>query len=452
MPGIIHYLTIEKVAMHGYGLGFADGKAVFVPFTMPGDCVNVNVRIEKKDVIFGTVAEYIDASDLSQQPQCDAFGGDNACGGCDWLMAPYRTQVYWKTELIKQVFEPLKLQDRVMPCVPSPQPQHYRNKSFLPAGKSETGLYFGMYERYSHNVIPHKSCLLQPPVMDEILQQIVSFARTAKLEPYNETTQKGVLRHVGIRINKAQDEILLILVTKGSKFPFTKQFVQTLTTRFPQITGIIQNINRSVGNVILGDEDKLLYCSPCLNDILGGVKYRLHYKSFYQVNSATAEKMYSHIKKSLKASDTVLDAFCGAGTIGLYVCGSVKAVHGVEEVPEAIADAEYNRQLNGFSNAEFHLGLVEEVLPELMRKHAFTAVVLDPPRKGVDTASLMAVASAKIPTVIYASCNAMTLARDLKTLLQSGYQVEDITPFDMFPQTWHIETVARLSLPEENRV
>jgi 23S rRNA (uracil1939-C5)-methyltransferase len=416
---------------------------------MPGDCVDVKIRLEKKDVIFATVLEYLDSSDISILPGCDAFGGEHACGGCDWLMVPYNTQVYWKTELMKQVFEPLQLQDKVCNTVASPQSQHYRNKSFLPAGENSDWLYFGMYERYSHNVVPHKRCLLQPAVMDEILDEIVSFGDKVRLEAYNETTHSGNLRHVGIRINQTQDEILVILVTKGSKFPFTGQLVRTLTAGFPQITGIIQNINRSIGNVILGDEEKLLYGTPYINDELNGIRFRLHYKSFYQINSATTLLMYKHIKDSLKATDTVLDAFCGVGTIGLFVADQIKAVHGIEEVPEAIADAEFNQELNNIKNSAFHLGKVEEVLPRLMLRYPFTTVILDPPRKGVDTPSLLTIAKEKIPQIIYVSCNPMTLARDVRVLLDNGYKVDSITPFDMFPQTWHIEAVARLSFVQE---
>lgn len=264
MSKIIPYLQIEKIAMHGYGLGFAEGKAVFVPFTMPGDCVDVKVLLEKKDVIFGTVAEYVETSEASILPACDAFGGETACGGCDWLMAPYKTQLEWKTELVRQTFEPLRLKTKVRKCVASPKPQNYRNKSFMPAGQDSDGLYFGMYERYSHNVVPHKRCLLQPAVMDEILDEIVDFAHKVKLEPYDEVTHKGILRHIGIRINQKQDEILLILVTKGSKFPFTGQFIRSMIERFPQIVGIIQNINRSVGNVILGMKKNCCMAVPIL--------------------------------------------------------------------------------------------------------------------------------------------------------------------------------------------
>jgi 23S rRNA (uracil1939-C5)-methyltransferase len=282
--------------------------------------------------------------------------------------------------------------------------------------------------------------------MDEILEEIVSFSQNVKLEPYDENSHKGILRHVGIRINQKQDEILLILVTKGSKFPFTKQFIRSMTNRFPQITGIVQNINRSIGNVILGNEDKLLYGSPYLTDELGGVKFRLHYKSFYQINSSTTIKMYDYLKDSLRANDTVLDAFCGVGTIGLLVADKAKQVHGVEEIPEAVTDAEYNLRLNKIDNAVFHAGKVEDVLPGLMQQNEFSAVILDPPRKGIEAATLLAISMAKIPLILYVSCNPMTLVRDVKLLLEKGYKVEEITPFDMFPQTWHIETVVKLTL------
>ncbi len=447
MSRIIPFLNIEKIAMHGYGLGFAEGKAVFVPFTMPGDCVDVKVLLEKKDVIFGSVAEYVDASEESVLPACDAFGGDNACGGCDWLMAPYKLQLEWKTELIKQVFEPLKLSRKVRNTIASPHPQHYRNKSFLPAGNGPEGLYFGMFERYSHHVVPHKSCLLQPEVMDVILDEIKAFAHKVKLEPYNEVTGKGILRHVGIRSNQAGDEILVILVTKGSKFPFTNQLIRTLTSRFPQIKGIVQNINRSAGNVILGDEDKQLFGVAFLNDRLGGIQFRVHYKSFFQVNHGTAEKLYQHVRNLLQPQDVVLDAYCGIGSIGLCIADKVTELHGVEEVAEAFKDAEANRDSNHLTNAYFHLGRVEDLLPDLMKQYSFSAVVLDPPRKGAEASVLQAIAEHKIPQVIYVSCHPMTLERDIRQLMAMGYEVQSIQPFDMFPQTWHIETAVQLFLP-----
>lgn len=446
MTKIIPFLQIEKIAMHGYGLGFADGKAVFVPFTMPGDCVDVKVLLEKKDVIFGTVAEYVETADESILPACDAFGGERACGGCDWLMAPYKTQLEWKTELVRQTLAPLKLKSKVSKCVPSPKEQFYRNKSFLPAGKGSGGPYFGMYARYSHDVIPHRKCFLQPPVMDEILSEITAFAHKVKLEPYDEASHQGTLRHAGIRINQKQDEILLVLVTKGSKFPFTNQFVRVLTERFPQITGIVQNINRKIGNVILGDEEKLLFGSPYLNDEIGGVRFRLHYKSFFQINHGTTEKLYAHLGTYLSPDDTVLDSYCGIGSIGLCLADKVRQVIGIEEVPEAIADAEHNKKLNRMSNISFQTGKVEDLLPVLVRQHKFSAVVVDPPRKGVDEVSLAALAEQKIPLILYVSCNPMTLARDVRILVDKGYKVDAITPFDMFPQTWHIETTVKLSL------
>ncbi len=446
MGRIISFLSIEKMALHGYGLGYAEGKAVLVPFTMPGDCVDALVRVEKKDVIFAQPAEYHKVDEAGLIPGCEAFGGENACGGCDWLMAPYELQLEWKTHLTREVFQPLKLSRKVRKMVPSPLPRHYRNKSFLPAGRDEDGLCFGMYERYSHNVILHKRCLLQPPVMDEILNAITGFARQVKLEAYDETDHTGTLRHAGIRVSRKGDGILVILVTRGAKLPFTRQLVRVLTERFPAIRGIIQNINRSPGNVILGDGEKVLFGQPWLEDKLGGISLRVHYKSFFQVNSPVAELINAQLRKYLQPEDTVLDAYCGIGSIGLSLASSVRMMVGIEEVPEAVADAEHNRDLNGITNAAFHTGKVEQALPSLLKKCKFTAIVLDPPRKGVETNALLAIAQAKIHLILYVSCNLMTLARDVKTLCENGYKADAITPFDMFPQTWHSETVVKLSL------
>jgi 23S rRNA (uracil1939-C5)-methyltransferase len=470
MENIIHYLSIEKVAMHGYGIGYHEGKTVFVPFTMPGDCVNVQIRIEKSKVIFGTVLEYIDASELGIIPACDAFGGEHPCGGCDWLMAPYRTQVYWKTELIKEVFGQLGCAELVGKTVGSPQTQFYRNKSFLPVGMvSETPdrmqgdeyppaqqmdiyaakqkqISFGMFERYSHSVIPHRQCLLQPPVMDAILNEIMAFAHTVKLEAYDEASHNGVLRHVGIRTNQAGDEIVIILVTRTARFPFTNQLVRNLTTSFPAIVGIIQNINRNVGNVIMGTEDKLLYGTAYLHESIGQTRYRIHYQSFFQINAGTTALLYKHLLSCLSPEDCVLDAYCGIGSIGLFIAPAVKHVVGIEEFAPAIADAEYNQHLNGISNAVFQIGKVEDILPAMMEQHSFTTVILDPPRKGVERSALEALVKHQIPQIIYVSCNPMTVARDIRILLENGYTVCDIQPFDMFPQTWHIETVVRLQL------
>jgi len=443
---IIHSLRIEKIALHGYGIGFSDGKAVFVPYTMQGDIINAEIRHDKKNVCFGHVIDYVKTSAARVDTKCDAFGPKRACGGCDWLMAPYEMQLKWKSELINETFTTLKLGNKITAIVPSPQPQCYRNKSFLPAGTSAQGLCFGIFERYSHKVVPHQKCLLQPPVMDEIMQEIVAFAKQVKLEPYDEYNHSGILRHVGIRINSSQDEILLILVTKGSKFPFTQQFIRTMATRFPQIIGIVQNINRSFGNVILGNEDKLLWGSPYLNETLGDVHYRLHYRSFFQINAGTTEKLYAHLKAGLQADDVVLDAFCGIGSIGLFVAGVVKQVIGIEEIAEAIADAEYNKTLNKCENISFQLGKVEAELPQLMNRHKFTTAILDPPRKGVEASVLLSLAEHKIKRIIYVSCNPMTLVRDIRLLIEQGYKVDEVTPYDMFPQTWHIETVVSLSL------
>ena len=445
MNKLIPSLKIKKIAMHGYGIGYAENKAILVPYTLPGDVVDVQLQVEKKDVAFATLVQFRTLSEDRIAVKCEAFDGENACGGCDWLMVPYYLQLQWKSDLVKGQFAPLQLQSKVTAAIASPSSFHYRNKSFLPAAVSASGIYFGMYERYSHRVIPHTNCLLHPKLFDDIFNEIAAFADKVKLPVYNETNGKGILRHAGIRINQAQEQVLVVLVTKSSKFPFTQQLVRQLTQRFPQITGIVQNINRSSGNVILGHEEKILYGSPYLYDELDGVKFRVHYKSFFQVNSPLAQLLYGYLKAQLQPTDIVLDAFCGNGSIGLYVADKVKQVIGIETDEAAVADAEFNRELNQKENVSFRQGTVEELLPSLIKERKFSTVIFDPPRKGVDEVVLQAVVQKEIPLILYVSCNPMTLVRDVSFLLKHGYKAENITPFDMFPQTWHIETVVKLT-------
>jgi 23S rRNA (uracil1939-C5)-methyltransferase len=218
-----------------------------------------------------------------------------------------------------------------------------------------------------------------------------------------------------------------------------------LTETFPQIRGIIQNINRSPGNVILGSEDKLLYGSYYLQETLGKISFRIHYQSFFQINTGTTERLYRHLAAFLSPDQIVLDAYCGIGSIGLFIANSVKQVIGIEEIASAITDAEFNREQNGITNAIFHTGKVEDLLPELIQKHSFDTIILDPPRKGVESSALAAISQYKIPQILYVSCNPMTMARDIKLLSEKSYQIQSIQPFDMFPQTWHIETVVQLT-------
>jgi len=453
---LLNELQIDKFALGGYGIGHARGKTVFVPYTAIGDIVEARIVSERRDVIFARVLRYLSRGEEVSDPGCEAFGEPANCGGCDWLMLPYQKQLQHKTLLLRELMRHQMPQELIQPMLAAPASDHYRSKTFLPVGRDAAGLISGIFERWSHTIVPHQSCRIHPPVFDTLARRCTEQCDKAGVSAYDEEKHSGTLRHIGIRASWDGSALMLILVTRSAKLPFSNLLVKQLTTEFPTLCSIVQNINRERGNVILGNEEKLLYGTPWLTDKLGGLSFRLHYKSFWQANPAVAELIIDRIRALLRTEDKVLDAYSGCGAIGLCVAGQVKEVVCVEECPEAVADGEFNTQLNGISNAGFICAPAGSALPALLEGSGvpgggrFDALILDPPRKGVESAALQAVINARIPLLLYLSCSPMTLARDLRLLCEGGsYRVELIQPFDMFPHTWHIETLAVLRAEQE---
>jgi 23S rRNA (uracil1939-C5)-methyltransferase len=445
-------LTIEKIALGGSGLGFAEGKAIFVPYTAPGDEIEAVLVSERKDMAYARVAKYLKRGVGVEPTPCGSFAADPPCGGCDWLELDYPTQLKYKSELIRDLLQPLVPGLEIPGTLASPDNRHYRNKSFMPVGSGANGLKYGIFARWSHQIVSHESCELHPPIFDTIAARCLEiFARTG-VHPYNEASHTGTLRHIGFRCSRDRSRILLILVTRSGKLPFTQLLVKQLTDEFPALSGIVQNINRERGNVILGPEEKILYGEPWLQDRLGELAFRVHYRSFWQVNTGTLELIISHLKRQLDPDDIVYDAFSGIGALGLSLSGSVKQVLCIEEVPAAVADGEANINLNGIANAGFVCARTEDALPALLDQPGNgvstpDAIILDPPRGGVQASVLHTLINSRIPRIFYLSCSPMTLKRDLKILLESGsYRITHIQPFDMFPHTWHIETLVGLEL------
>ncbi|PKN77891.1 MAG: 23S rRNA (uracil(1939)-C(5))-methyltransferase RlmD [Candidatus Cloacimonetes bacterium HGW-Cloacimonetes-1] len=444
MNSVIKNLLIDRVGTNGYGIGFAEGKTIFVPFTMIGDRVDVELTHIKSDIAFGHVSHYCSRAEGYRIPDCEAFGNLSRCGGCDWLMTDYTTQLRNKDTIIRGIFEPLTDSDKILPTIAAPAQYHYRNKAFMPVSVTDNDLCYGIYERFSHKVVSHQDCKIQNAVFDPISRKILDICRNAGIKAYNEITDKGTLRHIGVRVSAMDSSILVILVTKAARLPFSNLLVKELTEAFPNIVGIVQNIQRMPGNVIIGDEDKVLWGLPYLVDSIGTTMYRIHYRSFFQINHGITELLYAYLRKQLKPNAGVIDAYCGIGTIGLYLGDVAGSVLGIEEVPEAIADAEYNAELNQIHNCSFICGKVDQVLQDQTLISGIDSIILDPPRKGIEASTIDFISAAGIPQVVYVSCNPMTLARDLKLFLQAGYELDELQPFDMFPQTWHVETVAVL--------
>ncbi len=408
---------------------------------------------QKKAIAFAKVQKYITRGPGTIEPPCPSFGPPLFCGGCDWLDLSYETQLKYKTELVKEQIQSLNSRIDIPDTIASPITQHYRNKAFMPVGKGEKSLEYGIYERWSHKIVPHKSCILHPPEFDLIAHRCLELMDNAKVQPYDETTHTGTLRHIGFRCSQDRKQILLILVTRSAKLPFSNLLVKKLCSEFPQISGIVQNINREKGNVILGDEEKILYGNPWIMEKINNLKFRIHYKSFWQVNSDVLQMIIKHIKDKVQPEDTVLDTFSGIGVLGLSLAQKVKEVVCIEELADAVEDGKFNCQLNHISNVVFHFGKTEDKLPEILNHqdkynpHIPELIILDPPRTGVSKSVLEEIINAKLSHILYLSCSPVTLRRDLNILLESGlYEIISIQPFDMFPQTWHIETLVELKV------
>ena len=284
-------LKIEKMALEGHGIGFNENKAVFVPYTAVGDEIEAALTRERKDMAFARAVQFFERGEGVVEAPCKVFGIEKPCGGCDWLHLDYATQLKYKTCLIRELFNSLAPELVVPDTVPSPVTRHYRNKAFMPVGEVEGKLIHGIYARWSHHIVPHEDCHLHPPVFDAIALRALEIMSRAGVKAYDEHTHSGTLRHIGFRVSEDHSRVILVLVTRSGKLPFSKLLVKQITEEFPALAGVVQNINRDRGNVILGTEEKLLWGEPWLLEEIAGLRFRVSYNSFWQVNTGILEKV-----------------------------------------------------------------------------------------------------------------------------------------------------------------
>ncbi|HPY95832.1 MAG TPA: 23S rRNA (uracil(1939)-C(5))-methyltransferase RlmD [Candidatus Cloacimonadota bacterium] len=436
-------LKVEKCIHQGYGIAYAENTTVFIENALPNDIVDVEVLYFKKKNAFAQITNIIEPSPLRKDIKCSI---SDRCGGCNWVNIDYQQQLELKDLIIKDIYKSLDGTACIHPIKPSPQVYHYRNKSFLPLSMINGVPVYGMFERGSHNVEPQRECLLHPLLFNMIADEIIDYVKDTNLKIYEEDSHSGNLRHIGIRTNHDTSEVLLILVTKTRKLPFSKLLVKRITDKFPMVVGIIQNIQPDKSNVILGEEEKVLYGRAYLNEIIDDLKLQVHYKAFYQVNHQQAFTIYQHILNLTGVNKTIIDAYSGTGTIGLILAKRHNKVICIESNSEAIINAEYNAKYNNINNIEFVQGGVEAVLPKVVKDNKIDLIVFDPPRKGIDKKTIELMAALKIPEIIYMSCNPSTQVRDLNLFISKGYYIDVIHPYDMFPHTWHIESLCHLRL------
>lgn len=432
---IINKLKIEKLVYKGLGLGFHNSNPVFVSYAVPNDVVDVKVISRRRKVTFGKIEKIIEPSVARLKPDCDVFGN---CGGCDWLNISYNKQLVYKQAIIEEIFSQIEIGQ--INKINSTGPEPYRNKSFFPVAKQNGKPVAGMFASRSHDVIPHKNCKLQPAFIDEITRSILSYAEASKMKIYNEKEHAGNLRHIGVRYSAQTNEVIVILVTKTRKLPFSNQLVRVLLKDFPNIVGIIQNINKHKTNVILGSEEKVIYGRNFLNEQLGNIRYKLNYRSFFQVNAKQALEMYSFVKNNIVENSRIVDAYCGVGSIGLFLADKTAVVIGIENNVDAVKNAEENAAVNELENCKFIAGNVDSELTKIIRSKNIDTIIFDPPRKGLEQ-KIIEDLNDNIKKIIYISCDPMTQVRDVKLMINKGFKPILMQPFDMFPHTYHIENV-----------
>lgn len=441
-----HQIEITDLSSTGEGIGKIGDFVIFTEGTLPGDLWEIRIIKLKKTYGYGKAITLISPSPLRVEPSCSAFG---KCGGCNLQNCSYQGQLYLKRKKVADALSRIGRIENITVEEPIGIPNllHYRNKAQYPVGCKDGHVEIGFYARRSHRIIPIDHCMIHRPINEKILNVIKGFMEQNKIKPYDELSHTGLVRHILIREGFSTGEIMVCIVINGHTLPHADQ----LNTALQVVDGIVTvviNKNTKKTNAILGREVETISGSGYIIDMIGDLRFQISALSFYQVNPVQTKALYDTVLQfcSFDGSETVVDLYCGIGTITLYLARHVKKAIGIEAVTMAVEDARQNASLNHIQNVDFFAGQAEILMPTLYEEHNIKAdvIVIDPPRKGCDKAllqTLIQMASAKI---IYVSCDPGTLARDLRTLTDGGYQVERVQPVDMFGMSFHVECVVEL--------
>ncbi|WP_281203142.1 23S rRNA (uracil(1939)-C(5))-methyltransferase RlmD [Cytobacillus kochii] len=441
-------VTFEDLTHEGAGVAKFDGYPLFVPNALPGEKAQIKVLKTSKGYGFGKLIETYEESPYRVTAPCPIY---KECGGCQLQHLSYEGQLLAKQKQVRDVLTRIgKLENvTVHPTLGMSDPWRYRNKSQVPIGEHEGGLIGGFYQQRSHQIIDMKTCLIQQEKNDEVIQKVKDICNKNGVRAYDEQRHKGDLRHIMARYGLVTGDVMIVLVTKAKDLPNRKKIIADITENIAGVKSIVQNVNPKKTNVIMGDETRVLWGQEVIYDYIGDVRFAISARSFYQVNPEQTKVLYDKALEyaALTGKEEVIDAYCGIGTISLFLAQKAKSVFGVEIVPEAIEDAKRNAELNNITNANFAVGKAEEVIPAWYEKgHKADVLVVDPPRKGCDEALLQTIIDMKPKKVVYVSCNPGTLARDLRVLEDGGYRTVEVQPVDMFPQTSHVEVVSQMIL------
>ena len=440
--GSVYTAVIDGYSSEGLGIARVNGAVVFVPHAVRGEEIDLRITKVMKTSCAGEIVKIHNPSPERMEPECPYAG---KCGGCAYRHLTYPEELWAKRQRVQDALTRIGgLELTVEEILGAKNPEHYRNKSQYPVGADGS---IGFFQARPHKVVPIRRCLIQTEAADRTAQAVGEWMRRYKISAYDETTGKGLVRHVCVRVNR-KGESLCCVVVNGNKVPREPELAAYVTAAVPHTVGVLLNSNTRRGNVVLGDKYRTLFGRNYLMDTLCGLEFKLSMPSFYQVNRDQAEVLYGKALEfaGLTGNETVLDLYCGIGTITLCLAKAAKRVIGAEIVPPAIRDAKENALRNHIENAEFFCGDAADIAAKLESDGLRPDVVtVDPPRKGLAPEVIASVAAMGPEKVVYVSCDPATLGRDVKIFREFGYEAKRAAAVDMFPGTAHVETVVLLS-------
>ena len=440
----IYEATIVDYTSEGQGIAKIDGCAVFIPNAIAGEVCRVRIEKAQKTWATGKIVEILEKSPHRLQRECPI---SSSCGGCDFWHMDYEEESRLKAERVRSCLNRLGSENlETMPILSAPTCYGYRNKAQYPVAAKQNRAYAGFFRAGTHQVVENQRCLILPEETDTVKAAVMDYVNQHRVTVYNEETRKGLLRHIYVRRGAVSGQVLVCLVANGRKLPHIPELLDRLK-KIPGFTTLVLSINTKAGNAVLGDEFITLYGPGYIEDTLCGLTFRLSPRSFYQVNHHQAQRLYEAAiaQAGITKEDTVLDLYCGVGTITLCMAKAAGKVIGVEAIPQAVEDAKDNAKRNGIENAEFFCGDAGQAALDLEAKGIKAdVVVVDPPRKGLNADTIEALHRFSPRRIVYVSCDPATLARDVALLKERGYQLQNAMACDLFPRCSHVESIVTL--------
>lgn len=443
----MYTVKIDSIGSMGEGICKIDGFTVFVQNAVLEDIAQIKIVKVKKNYGYGKLIKILNPSPHRVDVLCEKYG---KCGGCHLQNYKYQMQLEFKRNTVKDSIEHIaKINNvEVLPTIGMEYQWNYRNKAQFPIRFQDGKPNIGFYSARSHNVVDIENCNIQHDINIKVIQIIRKFIEDYNIEPYDETTGNGIIRHVFTRFGFKTKELMVCIIVNCKKFKYSSELIDRLKY-IENIKSIVLNYNQNRNNVILGDKFETIWGNSFITDYIGDIKFEISANSFFQVNPIQTEVLYKKVVEyaDINKDKIIIDAYCGIGTISLFLAPYAKKVYGVEIVESAIEDAKRNATINSIENAEFYVGKSEHIIPQLYKEQNIKAdlFVLDPPRKGCDIKLINTILEVKPAKIIYVSCNPATLARDLE-ILKQAYKIEIVQPIDLFPQTHHIECVIVINL------